>query len=521
MELYTEKDVEMLKDKIEDIEKTVEDKKANLVEPTVDQRLAVQKIIMDFIRKNKRKIYGGFAQNQLIAAKNPKDAFYEEGKIADLDFYSPDPISDMIELSNILDDNNFPYVRAEEALHAETYKIFVNLTDECDISYVPTNVFHRIPFVEIDGIHYVHPTFILIDMFRMYSDPLGSASFRWGKTFPRLHTMLKHYPTSPVKGKLPNTFKTPGDLKSQTNKLKNTIFDWIKSKSSLILYGNYAYNVYLNESGIIKDSKLGKNYTMEDIPFYEIISNNYREDGKDILKTLQEKHKDMAKDIKVVEYYPFWQFLGYNATYFYKDQPILKLVHYNYRCTSVKKVPAYDFIDGKVKETNGSVLITSFVATLMMNITTSFRYRVNKEGDKYHFYNVMGSHLVEMRNYYLDKHKKTIFDKTVFQEFITDCFNEKEWIDPMRKSRLERTNKAKMGKLVIFRYDPETRKAPKKKFQFANTSGNEIKNPKNYRIIEVTSEILAQREKQRQLEKRREEEEPEEEVAEDILKIKK
>jgi hypothetical protein len=402
-------------------------------------------------------------------------------------------------------------------MHAETYKIFVNFEDECDISYVPTNVFHRIPFVEINGIHYVHPTFILIDMFRMYSDPLGS-TFRWGKTFPRIHTMLKYYPPNSVKSPLPNIFKIPGDLKSETDKLKSTIFDWIKSKNNLVLYGSYAYNVYLNESGIINDPKLGKNYSIQDIPFYEVVSNNYREDGKEILKQIQEKHKNIVKDITIVEHYPFWQLLGYNATYFYKNQPILKLVHYNYRCISVKKVPAYDFTNGKVKDAKDNVLITSYVSTLMMNLVTSFRYRVNKDGDKYHYYNVMGSHLVEMRNYYLKKKNKTIFDKTLFEEFITDCFDEKKYIDPIRQTLEIRKKKRKEGKMIIFRYDPSEGREPKKKYQFANTSGNEIKNPKNYRIIEVTPEVLAQREKQRQQEKVKEDEEPEEETPEDILK---
>ncbi len=51
--------------------------------------MSINQIVMEYIKKHKRKIYGGFAQNQLVKRANPKDAFYKENERPDIDFYSP------------------------------------------------------------------------------------------------------------------------------------------------------------------------------------------------------------------------------------------------------------------------------------------------------------------------------------------------------------------------------------------------------------------------------------------------
>ena len=41
-------------------------------------------------------------KNKTIVKKNPKDAFYKEDELPDIDFYSPDPLRDVVDLSNKL-----------------------------------------------------------------------------------------------------------------------------------------------------------------------------------------------------------------------------------------------------------------------------------------------------------------------------------------------------------------------------------------------------------------------------------
>src|SRR5438270_214111 len=110
MQLYTSKDLSLIDDKIEDIIKKIENKKLEIFEPTKKELVQINNIILEFIKNKKRKIYGGTAQNMLIIAKNPSDAIYDENQIADIDFYSPEPINDLIELCNALYKKNFKYI---------------------------------------------------------------------------------------------------------------------------------------------------------------------------------------------------------------------------------------------------------------------------------------------------------------------------------------------------------------------------------------------------------------------------
>ena len=95
----------------------------------------------------------------------------------------------------------------------------------------------------------------------------------------------------------------------------------------------------------------------------------------------------------------------------------------------------------------------------------------------------MTSHLVEIRNYYLEKNKKTMFDDTLFQEFSVECVGEA--LDPMRENRLIRNKKFMERRLVTYRYKPENdyEEHPTTTYKFANSSGNSIHNERNYKIV--------------------------------------
>ena len=83
--------------------------------------------IINFIKKHNRIVYGGYAINELIRAKNEKDVFYKTTDIADIEFYSPTPLEDLIELTEQLYSKKFEHIEASGGQHDGTYKIFVNL----------------------------------------------------------------------------------------------------------------------------------------------------------------------------------------------------------------------------------------------------------------------------------------------------------------------------------------------------------------------------------------------------------
>ena len=46
-----------------------------------------------------------------------------------------------MKICNKLHEKGFKYVEGKEAIHKETYKVFANLENVCDISYVPKNIY--------------------------------------------------------------------------------------------------------------------------------------------------------------------------------------------------------------------------------------------------------------------------------------------------------------------------------------------------------------------------------------------
>lgn len=477
MELYSSKDVELIDKEIETITDDIERRKLDIFEPTKAQQMAANKIVLDFVRDHKRKIYGGYAQNKVIIAKEPKDAFYEEDKIPDIDVYSPEPLKDLVELCDILYKKGFRNIQGTEATHKETYTIFVNQENVIDLSYVPRNIYNKIPFIEIDGINYVHPSFVYIDMYRMMTDPYFSGSFRWKKTFPRLFKLQKYYPFNAATKPLNDAYDVPKDKKETVNKINRALFDMIKNKETFIVVGQYAYNYLLEESGILKDKKLANKYKIIPIPFMQVISINYIPDSVELVSGLQ---KQFGDKITYKEFYPLWMFTGYSTIIYYDEVPVLHITAHNNRCVPIRKVPAVFYDNGKPEsDKNDFIQLGAYDFVLLMNLISGLRARVTSLEDKQHYHNIMTSHLVEMRNYYLKNTGKTLLDESLFKSYISTCIGEA--VDARRENRILRDKKFKQGKLVVFRYNPEKQKAAPD-FKFANTSGNEIQKSVNFKI---------------------------------------
>ena len=461
--MYSEQDLELIDEKLDNIIKEIDDKKKHLFGPSKDavkEIMRANKIVMDYIKENKRKIYGGYAQNKAIVKKEPKDAFYTEDELPDIDFYSPDPLRDVVNISNRLHAAGFTKVSGGQAIHKETYKVYANEYNVADISYVPRNIYNKIPFIEIDGIYYVHPSFMYIDLYRMLTDPYFS-SFRWGKTPKRLYKLQKHYPFNKASKPLNDAYSVPKDKQEVVKKINKLIIDEISNKDTFIIIGQYAYNYYLEQSGITE-----KIYKQIPIPFIQLISTNYIPDTIDLIKYLGKK----VDKISYREFYPLWQFTGYSTVIYYDGFPILHVTSHNKKCMPVHKVK----LDSK-----NTVQVGAFDVVLLFNLISLLRVRTNEIEDKIHYHNIMTSHLVDIRNYYLKKNKKNLLDDTPFKSLIGDCVG--ETIDPMKEAQEERSKKKEQGKMIIWKYDPKVPREPPE-YKFANTSGNEIMKSRNFKI---------------------------------------
>ena len=111
--MYTQKDIDAIKEEMPKIKDEIQKIKLNKFDPTLKEINYVNSLVHEFIRNKKRIVYGGFAQNLLIKINNPDDQFYSELDTPDIEFYSPKPIEDLMELCDFLHNQGFRYAQSK------------------------------------------------------------------------------------------------------------------------------------------------------------------------------------------------------------------------------------------------------------------------------------------------------------------------------------------------------------------------------------------------------------------------
>ena len=329
--LFTSKDIEILDKNIEKIQEDLDKIRKNLFpEVPVDSKLLILEDVKQFVKDKKRKMYGGYALNELMKLTKG-DPIYEECTLNDIDFYSPRPVDDLIDLCDLLNAKKYGKVQGKEAVHGESYTIYVNEDKYCDISYTPPNIYNKMPFKNTaDGLTLIHPHFMWIDYLRMLTEPINSW-WRIEKSYKRFFLLQKYY-SYPINLSPIEIDQSNKDLKSV---LQNVML-CLKNKDTIITIGFCAYNYFLRESGLVNQTggdkggrgdkgkgRNGQNFSPNfkyiDVPFYEYISTNYKEDALELLKKLKDLYPEEGV-ISYKEYYPFLQYTGDSTDFYYKNE---------------------------------------------------------------------------------------------------------------------------------------------------------------------------------------------------------
>jgi hypothetical protein len=476
---YTDEDYDDIMIKLPDIIKDAVKKAGEVLEPTINEKKAIMEVVKDFIRNKERKVYGGTAINETIKLKNPDDAIYDEYCFSDIEFYSPTPVVDLVELTNLLYEKGYKYPTGQEAQHEETYTIYVNFQVYCDISYVPLRVYNGIKTIIIDGINYVDPHFILIDQLRIINQPLTAAEQRWEKNFKRMYKLLKNYPLEyfdkPLKVPKPSN-----EIKSYIMKIKNDFMGIGEIQETCLICGFEAYNFFIRHA--MQDRTVeqmariayGANRLesfITNVPYLELISVSYRDTVERLYNFIRENVPN-PKDVALEEYFPLFQFTGYSVFITYKGAPVARVFEADGFC-----VP-------NIITTRGYMYV-SYQYLLMFMLINKFRSHLDKNREMYFNYGIALSNLVTARNDYLNKKNIGVINKTVFGEFKISCIG--STISYSRVSKLRSLERYKQGK-APFRYGPEQFFSQSKesqakfdptKHKFKNTSGNKIMNQKN------------------------------------------
>ena len=196
-------------------------------------------IVKEFIISRKLILYGGQAIDYALRLKG--SSTYPDTQIPDLDFLSTHSVDDAYDLADILIKKGFKNVQAIRALHMQTMKVRIDFIYVADISYVPNDVFKRLPTLKYNGMDILHPDYQRSDMHLAFCFPYANAPRedifnRFKKDLKRFNMFQEYYPIEVRDSKIIEC------TESKTFKL-----DCELMKGNNALHGFAAYNIFLSE----------------------------------------------------------------------------------------------------------------------------------------------------------------------------------------------------------------------------------------------------------------------------------
>jgi len=413
-EIYSEKFYEGL----DEIINKVKDENDDVPFLSLEEYEKQQKIVENFLKRNNLKIYGGIALDKFMP-ENDKIYPNKKGKLVDYDAYSPMPRKHAVELGNELFQAGFKYVSVREGVNAGVYKVFNYFQEAADIVFIPEKIYNIIPYKVIDGLHYVSPKHLKIDLLVALTNP-SQAIFRWDKDFERLQKLEKYFPVEK-----PKKFceKTQGKYYKST--LENIIEQFFSNRDDYVLLGDMAYYAFMETSGL-------SDYFQPEIKYLEIGMYNPHQ-------IFQELKKITNNKIKIKRYHEFLKHIPtrYIITPDDKENNILLIIYeLNDKC-----IPYVDYNGAKMISYHGLVLYYNF----MIYLSSIYGIR-----DRVTISECCLYELERAKNYFFKRTSQNEFSHSIFKCFIIPCIGIQKNI--YRESKIRGWNKGK-----IFSYIPSKR----------------------------------------------------------------
>jgi len=346
--------------------------------PTLDDIKKMNIHIEDYLSQNSGKtaVYGGTAIEALLGTKGQTE------KVIDYDFYTPEYTKVSVEVANLLFDKGYKYVRRINAINPDTFRVGAEFAKEfiADITFMPSKAFKGIPKIKIDGIDYISPQFLKIDLYKSITRP-NTNVYRWKKSYTRLEAIEEKFP-------LPKPKKTPAFPKGMSSKLMKKIKDHI-AKRHLIPTGTEAYNYY---TSVARQSVA---MPVEVLEYYATGANS---EARKLVRTL-------GKGYTITKYYPFLNIIPRKSVVFHKEIPIVIFYEIGFDCIG-KGIDNY---------INFHCLLCFLYAKYNIAV-------INKDTNAQAVYSLQINNLQEASRDYNKKNKLTGFEATnPFRIFQTDC----------------------------------------------------------------------------------------------------
>ena len=155
-------------------------------------------VVKTYIIKKKLILTGGMAIDLALRKKGSK--LYDEDVLPDYDFYSSDFQNDAYAIGKKLCLLGLTNISVINATHSTTMRVRVNYEPVADITYIPPNLYKKIPIIENkDGIIYEHPYYKMINIHTALSYPYANSPYdvilqRFDKDMKRYDILYELYP---------------------------------------------------------------------------------------------------------------------------------------------------------------------------------------------------------------------------------------------------------------------------------------------------------------------------------------
>lgn len=241
--MYTASQAATLVQSLPEVMRAAEEARMLRVSPTVSDRSRALEVVKSVMRARHRKVYGGFAINEQLRRAGVTTTPGDDVDVPDIEFYTPDPVSDLIALCTALyDHHGFRNVQGREVAHRETFGVSVEFVRVCDLTYVPPSVYDFIPVQTMPDSNLLccAPIFLFIDLLRIVSEP-DTSYWRLVKAFPRLVLLDTCFPLidDPNPPQRASAARTAGEMLADA-----CVIQFLPGRRSLVVVGQAAVDFF-------------------------------------------------------------------------------------------------------------------------------------------------------------------------------------------------------------------------------------------------------------------------------------
>lgn len=348
-----------------------------------------------YLKKQHVLLYGGYAINELMPAK---DKIYKKYTLPDIDVFAAQSTKVAKGLVKMFKDNGIELTNYSEALHPGTYKVFAQGIQIADITGISHKAFDKLDKHSVrgpSGLRVVDPQFLRLSLHMLLSQ--ANNADRWPKVFARLNTFYRNFPPELCKQKSDDVL----DPKSQMPEdLVSSIYKYLKG-TGFVVFGSREIQEMANDK-IAIDSK---------VPWIQIIADK---DLLDVAKAIMEVVP--GHTLRVSKVHAGDDFIG---------------PHVFLTLKGVKVVAIY-YVEA-------CVTFNNFKGMRVATIHTVLRMYLSMLMSPYKHFEQIGDHLECMVNALSILQQKSVNSKKqLLQQMVIDCFGTQQGLITLKRERLIR-----------------------------------------------------------------------------------